>query len=83
MVEAATLAGAGSLVLPTGDRIVLGEETITIGRLPSCDIPVPDPNVSRKHAEIRPSGDGYVVIDLGSTNGTRVNGATVGERKPR
>lgn len=81
MVEAATLAGAGSIVLPTGDRIVLGEETITIGRLPSCDIPVPDPNVSRKHAEIRPSGDGYVVIDLGSTNGTRVNGATVGERR--
>ena len=43
--------------------------------------PVADPNVSRKHAEIRPSGDGYVVIDLGSTNGTKVNGATVSERK--
>jgi pSer/pThr/pTyr-binding forkhead associated (FHA) protein len=81
MVEAATIAGAGSIVLPTGDRIILGEETLTIGRLPSCDIPVPDPNVSRKHAEIRPSGAGYVVVDLGSTNGTRVNGATVNERK--
>jgi pSer/pThr/pTyr-binding forkhead associated (FHA) protein len=81
MVEAASMAGAGSIVLPTGDRIVLGEETLTIGRLPSCDIPVPDPNVSRKHAEIRPSGAGYVVVDLGSTNGTRVNGATVNERK--
>jgi len=81
MVEAASMAGAGSIVLPTGDRIVLGEETLTIGRLPSCDIPVPDPNVSRKHAEIRPSGAGYVVVDLGSTNGTRVNGATVKERK--
>ena len=81
MVEAASMAGAGSIVLPTGDRIVLGEETLTIGRLPSCGIPVPDPNVSRKHAEIRPSGAGYVVVDLGSTNGTRVNGATVNERK--
>ncbi len=81
MVEAASMAGAGSIVLPTGDRIVLGEETLTIGRLPSCDIPVPDPNVSRKHAEIRPSGAGYVVVDLGSTNGTRVNGGTVNERK--
>jgi hypothetical protein len=81
MVEAASMAGAGSIVLPTGDRIVLGEETLTIGRLPSCDIPVPDPNASRKHAEIRPSGAGYVVVDLGSTNGTRVNGATVNERK--
>ncbi len=81
MVEAASMAGAGSIVLPAGDRIVLGEESLTIGRLPSCDIPVPDPNVSRKHAEIRPSGAGYVVVDLGSTNGTRVNGATVNERK--
>jgi hypothetical protein len=81
MVEAASMAGAGSIVLPTGDRIVLGEETLTIGRLPSCDIPVPDPNVSRKHAEIRPSGNGYVVVDLGSTNGTPVNGTTVTERK--
>ncbi len=81
MVEAATMAGAGSIVLPTGDRIVLGSDTLTIGRLPSCDIPVPDSNVSRKHAEIRPSGDGYLVVDLGSTNGTRVNGATVAERR--
>jgi Protein of unknown function (DUF3662)/FHA domain len=81
MVEATSMAGAGSIVLPTGDRIVLGAETLTIGRLPSCDIPVPDPNVSRKHAEIRPSGAGYVVVDLGSTNGTRVNGATINERK--
>ncbi len=81
MVEAASMAGAGSIVLPAGDRIILGEESLTIGRLPSCDIPVPDPNVSRKHAEIRPSGAGYVVVDLGSTNGTRVNGATVNERK--
>jgi hypothetical protein len=81
MVEAASMAGAGSIVLPAGDRIVLGEESLTIGRLPGCDIPVPDPNVSRKHAEIRPSGAGYVVVDLGSTNGTRVNGATVNERK--
>ncbi len=39
MVEAATMAGAGSIVLPTGDRIVLGEETITIGRLPELRHP--------------------------------------------
>jgi pSer/pThr/pTyr-binding forkhead associated (FHA) protein len=38
-----------------------------------------DPNVSRHHAEVRPAGDGFVVVDLGSTNGTRVNGAKVAE----
>jgi pSer/pThr/pTyr-binding forkhead associated (FHA) protein len=37
--------------------------------------------VSRKHAEIRPSGDGFVVADLGSTNGTRVNGLRVDQHQ--
>ena len=36
-----------------------------------------DPNVSRNHAEIRPQGDRFVVVDLGSTNGTKVNGVRV------
>jgi Protein of unknown function (DUF3662)/FHA domain len=67
----------GSLVLPTGDRVPLGEYTITIGRAPDATIVLGDPNVSRKHAEIRPQGDGFVVVDLGSTNGTRVNQAKI------
>jgi pSer/pThr/pTyr-binding forkhead associated (FHA) protein len=37
--------------------------------------------VSRSHAEIRPRGVGYVVVDLGSTNGTRVNGVRVSEQE--
>jgi pSer/pThr/pTyr-binding forkhead associated (FHA) protein len=36
-----------------------------------------DPNVSRRHAEIRPLGTAFVVTDLGSTNGTLVNGGAV------
>ena len=39
-----------------------------------------DPNVSRRHAEIRRVGDAVVVTDLGSTNGTRVNGIPVREQ---
>ena len=39
-----------------------------------------DPNVSRNHAEIRPQGDRFAVVDLGSTNGTRVNGVRVDQR---
>jgi len=72
-------AGAGSLVLPTGERVPLGESVLTIGRLPESSIVLADPNVSRSHAEIRPRGSGYVLVDLGSTNGSRVNGVRVSE----
>lgn len=76
-------AGAGSLVLPTGDRVPLGDDVITLGRLPESTIVLADPNVSRAHAEIRPRGSGYVVVDMGSTNGTRVNGVRVAEQELR
>ncbi len=75
--------GPGSLLLPTGERVVLGEFVVTIGRMPESTIVLADPNVSRTHAEVRPKGDGYVVIDLGSTNGTRVNGVRVTEHSLR
>jgi catechol 2,3-dioxygenase-like lactoylglutathione lyase family enzyme len=71
---------AASVVLTDGQRIVLGPEPITIGRLPESTVVVSDPNASRRHAEIRRSGNDVVVVDLGSTNGTRVNGAPVHER---
>jgi hypothetical protein len=69
--------GAGVLVLPTGEQIVLTEYLVTFGRLPECTISFDDSNVSRQHAEIRPEGDGFVLTDLGSTNGTKVNGGRV------
>ncbi|HUY22848.1 MAG TPA: DUF3662 and FHA domain-containing protein [Acidimicrobiales bacterium] len=71
---------AGSLVMPDGSRIVLGTETVEIGRLPECTIVLSDPNVSRRHAEIKRHGSDVVVVDLRSTNGTRVNGVPVQER---
>ncbi len=36
-----------------------------------------DPNVSRQHCAVRAAGSGYVVVDLGSTNGTKVNGVRI------
>ena len=75
--------GAGSLILPNGDRFVLGETTVRIGRLPECNLSLGDPNVSREHAEIRPQGSGFVLVDLGSTNGSKVNGVRVSERELR
>jgi Protein of unknown function (DUF3662)/FHA domain len=71
---------AASIVLADGERIVIGPEPITIGRLPESTVVVSDPNASRRHAEIRRSGGGIVVVDLNSTNGTRVNGAGIRER---
>ncbi len=80
--QAAGGVGAGSLVLPSGQRISLGDRTISVGRLPECTIPLSDHNVSRKHAEIRPGRGAYVVVDLGSTNGTMVNGTRItGEQR--
>ena len=72
---------AASIVLADGERVVLGADPITIGRLPESSVVVTDPNASRRHAEIRRSGSDVVLVDLNSTNGTRVNGANVRERK--
>jgi pSer/pThr/pTyr-binding forkhead associated (FHA) protein len=71
----------GGLVLGDGTRIALSDTGAVIGRSPDCSVYLVDSSVSRRHAEIRPEGDGWVLVDLGSTNGTRVNGATVGERR--
>jgi hypothetical protein len=80
LVEAEGGAAVGTLVLPSGERLVLGEFVVTIGRLPDSTLSLVDANVSRNHAEIRPRGAGYVVVDLGSTNGTKVNGTRITER---
>jgi hypothetical protein len=48
--------------------------SLVIGRSRDCDVRLADPNVSRRHAEIRQEGDTYFVVDLDSTNGIEVNG---------
>jgi hypothetical protein len=71
----------GSIVLPDGKRVRLGDGVLTIGRAAECEVRLADTSVSRRHAEVRAAGDGWTVVDLGSTNGTKVNGATVTDRK--
>lgn len=71
----------GSLLLPTGQRVTLGERMLTIGRSTDCDIVLHDGNVSRRHAEVRALGAGFALTDLGSTNGTTVNGARISEQQ--
>ncbi|MGP0029150.1 MAG: FhaA domain-containing protein [Acidimicrobiales bacterium] len=68
------------VILPDGRRVAIGSDPLVIGRLPECGIVLQDSNVSRRHAELRRNGEGVVVTDLGSTNGTRVNGTPVREQ---
>jgi pSer/pThr/pTyr-binding forkhead associated (FHA) protein len=56
---------------------------MTVGRDETADIRVDEALVSRAHARIEKRGDTYVVVDLGSTNLTRVNGEVVLERELR
>ncbi|MGH9172262.1 MAG: FhaA domain-containing protein [Acidimicrobiales bacterium] len=69
------------LVLPDGRRIAITDQPVTIGRLPECAVALDDPNVSRRHAQVRNDGSNVVVVDLGSTNGTKVNGVAVREHR--
>jgi pSer/pThr/pTyr-binding forkhead associated (FHA) protein len=57
--------------------IPLDKEVTTVGRSRECDVMLDDVNVSRRHFQVRQSGNGYVLEDLKSKNGTHVNGAPV------
>src|SRR6185436_2040019 len=54
-----------------------------VGRAPTCDVPVFDPTVSRRHAELTLVAGGVKVTDLGSANGTFVNGEKITDRTVR
>src|SRR4051812_22754186 len=73
----ANQAGRAALVVD-GRRFVVAPGGAVLGRSRECDVVVDDANVSRRHAEVRPGPRGWTVSDLGSTNGTRVNGRHVG-----
>ena len=58
-------------------RLPLPLQGGVIGRSHDCEVVLEDTGVSRRHAELRPGADGWVVSDLGSTNGVRVNGQDI------
>jgi hypothetical protein len=60
-----------------GRTTVLSSGGGVIGRSRDCDVVLEDHNVSRRHAEVRPSGGSWIVRDLGSTNGVKVNGRRI------
>jgi pSer/pThr/pTyr-binding forkhead associated (FHA) protein len=68
---------SATLVLPAGAK-----ESFTIGRDAACDLVLPDMTVSRSHAGLRRKAGGWLLSDVGSTNGTRLNGWRVTEPVP-
>jgi hypothetical protein len=75
--ERAQSRQATALLLVDGNRVVVGPGGATVGRSRQCDVVIDDPNVSRRHAEIRPRGGSWVLSDLGSTNGSSLNGRRI------
>lgn len=67
---------------PSGrESFGLARAVTTIGRSPACHIPITDRAASRKHCIVKTQGTGFVVVDMGSANGTIVNGDRIGEHE--
>ena len=64
-------------LLVEGRTEIIGSNGAVLGRSRDSDVVLEDANVSRRHAEVRPSGASWIVRDLGSTNGVKVNGRQI------
>ena len=64
-----------------GSAHKLEKPVVVIGRSKDSDIRVADPNISRRHAEIRQEGSTFWIVDLDSTNGVAVNGRALKRAK--
>ena len=71
-----------ALLMVGGRRLLVPPAGGVIGRSRECEIVLDDAGISRRHAELRPQNGGWIVSDLGSTNGSRVNGQTLGSPRP-
>jgi pSer/pThr/pTyr-binding forkhead associated (FHA) protein len=65
------------LELADGRRVALDRPQLLLGRSTASDVVLADDQVSRRHAQIRRLPQGWLLIDLGSSNGTQVNGYAV------
>lgn len=78
LIQIAVSADAELVVLGQKRRAYpLSKDVLVIGRLEGCDLVLDDVGASRRHTEVRREGDEWYAIDLGSTNGTLVNGRSI------
>lgn len=63
-----------------GREFLFDQQSVVIGRTPECDVILYDAGVSRRHARIFDEGEGFLIEDLGSSNGTVVNGSKVAKQ---
>jgi hypothetical protein len=75
------VAEGRAMLVGGGRRTVLAGSRFVIGRSRDSDLSLDDPNVSRRHAELRREDGAWVVADLASTNGVKVNGRRVAEHR--
>jgi predicted component of type VI protein secretion system len=80
-----TIAAVRGLVCSRDERWVLlaldwtgGQESLLLGRHAECDVVLSDPSVSRRHARLFFRDGSWFLQDLGSTNGTVINGVSIG-----
>ena len=66
----------------SGQRFALNHHSIILGRSASTDIPVDDSGVSRQHVRVESRGSSYFAVDMGSTNGTYVDGKKIAGESP-
>ena len=76
-------SGGGQLMVvkgpDRGESIAIGTVSFTLGSGSGCDVPLSDPTISRRHLGVEPGSDGVIARDLGSTNGSFVQGARFNE----
>jgi len=75
--EAPPAPPARGVLVAAGVSHDVDRPLMTLGRSRDCDIAIDDPSVSRRHAELHREDGGFTLVDLGSTNGTQVNGQKI------
>jgi pSer/pThr/pTyr-binding forkhead associated (FHA) protein len=68
---------------PQAPKVTFDSPKVMLGRSLGCDLVLPDPSVSQRHASLRQRGSEYIVLDEGSSNGTFVGPVRLSEGTPR